>query len=110
MESMTRIVYEYKTPSGKNPFRSWLDSLKDRKAQQIIDARIANVRRGTFGDCRVVGFGVTELKISYGPGYRIYFGQDGQISVILLCGGTKKNQDVDIKKSQKYWEDYRRRL
>lgn len=109
MESLPRTVHEYKTSSGRNPFRSWLDSLKDRQAQQIIDTRIANVRRGTFGDSRFVGYGVMELKISYGPGYRIYCGQDGPITVILLCGGIKKTQDADIKRAHEYWEDYRRR-
>ena len=79
------------------------------KTQQIIDTRIANVRRGTFGDFRSVGHGVIELKISYGPGYRIYVGQDGPITVILLCGGNKKTQDKDIKRAHDYWEDYRRR-
>ena len=90
MESLPRTVHEYVTFSGKNPFRAWLDSLKETKVQQIVDTRIANVRRGALGDCRSVGHGITEIKISYGPGYRIYIGQDGPITVILLCGGNKK--------------------
>ncbi len=109
MESLPRTVHEYVTTTGKSPFRSWLDALKDVKAQQIIDTRIANMRRGTFGDCKSVGYGVMEMKISYGPGYRIYVGQDGPITVILLCGGDKKSQNKDIKRAHEYWEDYRRR-
>ena len=56
-----------------------------------------------------VGAGVSELRIDYGPGYRVYFGQDGHILVILLCGGTKKTQRKDIKLAQEYWQDYKRR-
>lgn len=109
MEANPKEVLEYVAPNGKIPFRDWLNSLRDQKAQVIVDARITNVIRGTLGDSRSVGKGVKELKIAYGPGYRIYFGEDGSKIVLLLCAGTKKTQERDIRKAHEYWEDYRRR-
>ncbi len=109
MEVKTRIVKEYLTTEGRNPFRSWLEDLKDIKAQCIIDAKIINIRRGNFGNYKAIGNGVMEFKIDYGPGYRIYFGFDGNVLVILLCGGTKKTQDKDIRKSHEFWDDYKGR-
>lgn len=104
---MNFTVNEYKASTGKNYFREWLDSLKDRKAKAIVDIRVANLRRGTFGDCDPVGEGVMELKIHYGPGYRIYFGRTGKTIMLLLCGGTKRKQNKDIKKAKEYWKEYR---
>lgn len=109
MDSQLRLIKEYKTPNGKNPFREWLEALKDTKAQQIIDTRLNYVRRGTFGDCGPVGHGVSELRIHCGPGYRIFFGQIGKTIVLLLCGGTKKTQSSDIQKAYQYWAEYRSR-
>ncbi len=102
-------VQEYLTEDKKNPYSEWISSLKDTQAQYIIDARLVRVRRGLFGNCKPVGKGVLELKIPYGPGYRVYFGRDGDTIVILLCGGTKRTQKKDIKQAQVYWEDYQRR-
>ena len=99
-------VVEYIDEHGKNPFRQWLESLKDRKASAIIDARLTRVRMGNFGNCRSVGHGIMELKIDFGPGYRIYFGQAANRVVVLLVGGDKKSQPADIKRSQEYWNDY----
>jgi putative addiction module killer protein len=62
---------------------------------------------GNFGNCRFVGEGVYELKIDYGGGYRIYFGQVGIKIILLLCGGDKSTQDQDIQQAKKYWKDYR---
>ena len=109
MEALSRQIFEYIAPSGSNPFREWLDGLSDRKAQALIDVRIANVRRGTFGDCKPLGHGVFELKLSYGPGYRIYIAMDGGAVVLLLCGGSKKSQSRDIQRAYQYLEDYRKR-
>ncbi|HCU23444.1 MAG TPA: addiction module killer protein, partial [Deltaproteobacteria bacterium] len=71
--------------------------------------RIARIRKGNLGYCRDVGKGVTELKIDFGPGYRIYFGRRGNEIVVLLSGGDKKSQWKDIKAAHEYWADYRRR-
>jgi putative addiction module killer protein len=97
----------YALASGKAPFEEWKDGLKDKTAQQKIDARIARVRAGNFGDHRTVGQGVFELRINYVPGYRVYCGIDGLALVILLCGGDKSTQKADIKTAHGYWSDYR---
>ncbi len=64
---------------------------------------------GNFGDSKSVGEGVHELRLTFGPGYRVYFGKDGPDIVLLLCGGTKREQSMDIRTAQEYWQDYRRR-
>ena len=73
MEVKPRELVDFETNEGKVPFRDWLTSLRDKQTQAIIDARLVRVRRGNFGHCKSVGEGVQELKIDYGPGYRVYF-------------------------------------
>jgi putative addiction module killer protein len=87
-------------------FSRWLDALKDKRAVAIIRARLNRVRLGNFGDSKPVGGGVEELRIDFGPGYRVYFGRDGESVVILLCGGTKRTQSKDIATAQALWKDY----
>jgi putative addiction module killer protein len=106
VESKPKSLVEYAQNDGRVPFRLWLGSLKDRKAQAVIDARLTRVRLGNLGNCRSVGGAVMELKVDYGPGYRVYFAQDGDTVVVLLCGGDKSTQPSDIKKAQIYWADY----
>lgn len=101
-------VYYYQTASGKCPFRGWLDSL-DESIQQIVDARLARVRRGLLGHAKNLGRGVSELKFDVGPGFRVYYGKAGKTVVILLHGGGKKGQSEDIKTAREYWTDYLRR-
>jgi putative addiction module killer protein len=79
----------------------WYVSLRDRKARACINARIRRLSLGNFGDAKPVGEGVSELRIDYGPGYRVYFRQHGQTLVVLLAGGDKGTQDRDIKKALK---------
>ncbi len=74
-----------------------------------IDARLARVQLGNFGDTKGVGEGVLELRIDYGPGYRVYLGRDGSAVVILLLGGDKRTQSKDIDTAKKYWADYKAR-
>lgn len=78
-------------------FDSWFTRLRDRQAQKRIQARIDRVESGNFGDCEPVGEGVSEMRIHYGPGYRVYFAQQGMEVVILLAGGDKSTQPKDIK-------------
>ncbi len=77
-------------------FKAWIRSLKDRVAQAIINARILRISAGNFGNCKSVGEGISELRIDYGPGFRVYFIRRGQEIVILLCGGDKSTQSGDI--------------
>ena len=71
--------------------------------------RLNRLQLGNFGDAKSAGGGVHELRLDFGPGYRIYFGQDGKIVVILLCGGDKRSQQRDIAKAGTYWASYQRR-
>jgi putative addiction module killer protein len=82
-------------------FDSWLDALKDREASAVIAARIIRIRHGLLGDVKPVGDKVSELRIDYGPGYRVYFTKQGKTLIILLCGGDKSSQSRDIKTAQK---------
>ncbi|MEH2314777.1 MAG: type II toxin-antitoxin system RelE/ParE family toxin [Nostoc sp.] len=107
MEVQPREIRNYLTGDGKNIFDEWLDSLRDRRAKAKIRARLDRVEDGNLGDCKSVGEGVFELRIDYGSGYRIYFGQEGITIIILLCGGDKSTQERDIGKAQEYWKDYR---
>ncbi len=81
-------------------FRKWFRSLKDRRAKARIQARIDRIEMGHFGDVAPVGEGVSELRIFYGPGYRVYFVQKDAVVVILLSGGDKSSQNTDIAKAK----------
>jgi putative addiction module killer protein len=102
-------VLEYLDEAQRNPFRTWLEALRDREARARIRVRINRLRQGNFGDCKAVGSGVSELRVDYGPGYRVYFGRQGEKIVILLCGGDKRTQTRDIETAQVRWQDYLRR-
>ncbi|MFB2877099.1 type II toxin-antitoxin system RelE/ParE family toxin [Floridanema aerugineum] len=109
MEAQPRQILNYRTIEGKSPFLEWRDSLRDSKAKAKITSRIDRVAKGNLGDYRSVGEGVCELRIDYGPGYRIYFGQIGLTIVIILCGGDKSYQEKDIREAIEYWRDYNNR-
>lgn len=104
-----RELREHLTETGRNPFREWLHSLRDLQARARIRVRLNRVRLGNLGDCKPVGEGVMELRLDFGPGYRLYFGQDGDVLVILLCGGDKRSQTRDIATAKQYWLSYKRR-
>lgn len=88
----------------------WLRKLKDRDARGRIQVRIARLRLGNAGDCKPVGEGIYELKIDYGPGYRVYFAEVGSMIILLLCAGDKRAQQADIKKAKDYWKDFKQRF
>jgi putative addiction module killer protein len=106
MEAQPRKIRRYITPDGRIPFLEWYYSLRDGKTQAKIDARLERVMLGNLGDYRSVGDGVFELRIKYGSGYRIYFGQIGATIVLLLCGGDKSTQEKDIRLAKEYWVNY----
>ena len=81
-------------------FDSWLKGLRDKRAAARINARLRRVPLGNLGDVAPVGDGVSEMRIFYGPGYRIYFVQEGQVLIVLLCGGDKSTQKKDIKRAK----------
>ncbi len=80
-------------------FDAWLSSLKDKKAKAKIALRLGRAEQGNFGDCEPVGEGVSEMRIHYGPGYRLYFTRRGEVVYLLLLGGDKSTQQQDIKKA-----------
>ena len=97
-------VYSLVLPDGKIPFTDWLVSLRDRTATARIVLRIRRIAAtGNFGDCKIVGEGVWELKVDYGPGYRVYYGRVGTQVVLLLAGGDKSTQENDIILAKARW-------
>ena len=82
-------------------FDRWLGALRDRKAQARILARIASARHGNFGDCKSVGGGVSEMRVDVGPGYRAYFTRRGETVYLLLVGGDKSTQTMDVRRAQR---------
>ena len=101
-------VLEYEREDGIRPFKQWFDSLSSGHALKIRTA-VARMENGNFSNVKSVGNGVSERRIDFGPGYRIYFANDGDNMIILLGGGTKKRQQSDINKAKKYWKDYKDR-
>ena len=107
MFATPKDVVAFRAADGRVPFEEWLDDVNDKKAVARILARLARVRQGNLGDCKPVGEGVSELRVDHGPGYRVYFGQDGRTLVVLLCGGDKRTQDRDIRLAKQYWHEYK---
>ena len=81
-------------------FDAWLSRLKDVRGKALLLARIRSAERGNFGDCESVGDGVSEMRIHYGPGYRVYFTRRDETVYVLLCGGTKRRQQRDIRRAR----------
>jgi putative addiction module killer protein len=106
VESTARKAKNYRNAAGKSPFREWILRKLDGDVRNRINARIRRIEEnGNYGDCEPVGNGVYELKLDTGPGYRVYFGIDGD-QIILLGGGAKNTQDSDIRKAQECWGNY----
>jgi putative addiction module killer protein len=102
-----RKVEKYETPNGLVPFDVWFDDL-DESVQARVDARLDRVVLGNFGDYKNIGDGVFELRLNFGPGYRIYYALCGLEVVLLLAAGDKSTQKKDIKRAQVYWKTYRK--
>ena len=100
-------IFYYAAANGRLPFREWFEDLRDYKTRVIIDARMTRLRTGNFGNCRSVGPNLIELKIDYGPGYRIYFGRISCKVILLLCGGDKSTQKKDILTADQYWGHFK---
>ena len=102
---MVDIRY-YVAASGEEPFADWFAGL-DTVASAKIARALARMEQGNLSNVKGVGEGVLEYRIDFGPGYRIYFGRDGETIIILLTGGTKKRQQRDIEAAHAYWRDYK---
>jgi putative addiction module killer protein len=109
MEAHERQIRYYLPPQGPPaPFRVWRERISDKPSKQAIDARIARLGGGNFSDSKPIGDGASENRIDFGPGFRIYYGVDGN-DIILLCGGDKSSQNADIGTAKGFWQDYRER-
>ena len=106
MEPM--VLKEYEAEDGRSPFGLWFASLNAVAAAKVVVA-LNKIERGAVSNVKTVGSGVSEYRIDFGPGYRVYFGIDGQSLVILPIGGTKKRQQRDIDTAKALWADYRTR-
>jgi putative addiction module killer protein len=83
--------------------------MRDAKGRAVIQVRLDRLEQGNFGDCKPVGEGVMELRVDFGPGYRVYLAEDGPRIVLLLAGGDKSTQSRNIKAAKMYWNDYKER-
>ena len=101
-------IREYIDDRGRSPFGRWFDGLDARAAARVRTA-LARMEAGNLSNVRGVGSGVLECRIHAGPGYRVYFGRDGETLIVLLGGGTKERQQKDIEDARDLWQEYRRR-
>ena len=101
-------VREYLASDGSNPYRKWFDTLNPQAAAKVAIA-VTRMEQGNLANAKSVSAGLHEYRIHFGPGYRIYFGRDGDRLVILLGGGTKRRQQEDIRRAQVLWTDYKQR-
>ena len=109
MTSPKKVII-YQDPSGKESFTNWLKKLRDPSSRRRILSRLHRIENGNYGDNKSVGNGVRELRFFFGAGYRVYFGEDGDTLVILLCGGDKDSQSRDIEKAKNYFSFAKNRM
>jgi putative addiction module killer protein len=100
-------LLRYQRDDGWEPFTDWLNGLRDKEGAARIRVRLQRLCAGKFGDCKPVGGGVSELRLTIGPGYRVYFGQHGDELVLLLCGGDEGTQAADIVRAKEYWTEWK---
>jgi len=97
----------YKDERGCEPFKKWVSDFKNKTTKARIYNRLKRIRLGNFGDYKNIGQGLFELRLHFGPGYRIYYGKLGRQIILLLAGGTKAKQTKDIKKAKLYWHYFK---
>ena len=108
-EAQPQTLEMYVTETGRSPFEAWLRGLRDDQARARIRARLARLRLGNPGDAHAVGGGIWELRIDYGPGYRVYYAQSGPATLLVLGGGEKTTQGADIRTAQVSFAAYQQR-
>jgi putative addiction module killer protein len=101
-------ILQYQDANGRSPFAKWFQALDPIAAAKVTVA-VTRIEQGNLSNVKGVGEGVLEYRLDFGPGYRVYFGRDGDALVILLAGGTKKRQQRDIETAKARWTDYKRR-
>ncbi len=101
-------IRDYIATQGRSPYAKWFDGLNAHAAAKVATA-LARMEQGNLSNAKSLGAGVSEYRIDFGPGYRVYFGKDGDTLIILLGGGTKKRQQRDIAAARDLWREYKRR-
>ncbi len=101
-----KTITIYQDENGHEPYTSWFKDLQDKVGKARIETRLRRLESGNYGDYKPVGDGVLELRLFFGPGYRVYFGEEAGNIIILLIGGDKDSQDKDIKKAKGYWREH----
>ena len=101
-----REIILFADANGKEPYTEWLKSLGDAQTRQRIIRRIQRMAAGNYGDFKSLKDGLFELRLFFGSGYRVYFAEDGDTVVVLLCGGDKSTQSKDIEAAREYWREY----
>lgn len=101
-----KTVIIYADANGTEPFTAWFEGLRDPSVRRRILVRLRRVEQGNYGDYRSLQDGVYELRFPFGPGYRVYFGEDGDTVVVILGGGDKRTQNRDIDKAKACWKEY----
>tara|TARA_R110001592_G_scaffold90460_2_gene265945 strand:- start:10487 stop:10831 length:345 start_codon:yes stop_codon:yes gene_type:complete len=96
----------YCDKEGKEPFTEWLNKLRDKSGRRRILTRLRRLEQGNYGDCEPIGEGLSELRMFFGSGYRVYFGEDAENIIIVICGGDKGSQSKDIKFAKLCWKEY----
>ncbi|MBI5745298.1 MAG: type II toxin-antitoxin system RelE/ParE family toxin [Elusimicrobia bacterium] len=107
---MKKISAVYRTAAGAEPYSDYVNSLRDREGAAKIRVRVTRAELGNLGDHKNIGRGIIELRIDYGPGYRVYVGLHGLELIVLLCAGAKCSQREDVRRAMAFWEDYKRNL
>jgi putative addiction module killer protein len=102
-------IRHYVNHAGKDVFDDWLTQLRDARAQAKVAIRINRLAAGNFGDCKPLRQGLSELRVNWGPGYRVYYAMIGRECALVLCGGDKRKQSADIERALEYLRDYRER-
>ena len=102
-----RNVIIYADQNGSEPFSEWLHGVRDAGTRRRILTRLRRVEQGNYGDYRSLHDGIYELRFAFGPGYRVYFGEDRDAVVVLLMGGDKGSQHKDIDRANAYWKEYK---
>jgi putative addiction module killer protein len=102
-------IRHYVNRAGKDVFDDWVTQLADARAQAKIAIRINRLAAGNFGDCKPLRQGLSELRVDWGPGYRVYYAMVGRERVLLLCGGDKRKQSADIDRALECLKDYKER-
>lgn len=101
-----QIIF-YRDARDNIPYKKWFNALRDTKGRRILFRRLRQLEQGHYGDCEPVGEGVFELRVFFGPGYRVYFAEPQPNLILVLCAGTKDTQSKDIRNAKRYWKEFK---